>query len=226
MIEQACREMDLDPARSVMVGDRWTRRRVRAGRRHARGAGPHGPRRVAKPMRAARRRARRCYPQQFDGGSRVDSAKLLSLDRGDGEPDGRRDRRRRGRRVRVRARRARLARGAGADPRVRLHGDRARAAAATPPTTSAALGGRANLVGVVGRDEPGRRLLGVAARARRSARARPAAGAQHAGQDAHPRRRHSLGQAAGRAHRSRASATPFDRDATRRRSSAARWRPR
>ncbi len=24
MIEQACREMDLDPARSVMVGDRWT----------------------------------------------------------------------------------------------------------------------------------------------------------------------------------------------------------
>ena len=24
MIEQACREMDLDPLRSVMVGDRWT----------------------------------------------------------------------------------------------------------------------------------------------------------------------------------------------------------
>jgi D-glycero-D-manno-heptose 1,7-bisphosphate phosphatase len=23
MIQQACREMDLDPARSVMVGDRW-----------------------------------------------------------------------------------------------------------------------------------------------------------------------------------------------------------
>jgi phosphoglycolate phosphatase-like HAD superfamily hydrolase len=23
MIEQACREMDLDPSRSIMVGDRW-----------------------------------------------------------------------------------------------------------------------------------------------------------------------------------------------------------
>jgi len=31
MIEQACREMDLDPARSVMVGDRWLD--VRCGQR-------------------------------------------------------------------------------------------------------------------------------------------------------------------------------------------------
>ena len=68
----------------------------------------------------------------------------------------------------------------------------------------AALGGRAILAGVVGRDEPGRRLL--AALHTRASIARSvvrAARHQHAGQDAHPRRRHSLGQAAGGAHRSR-----------------------
>ena len=68
----------------------------------------------------------------------------------------------------------------------------------------AALGGAARLVGVAGRDETGRRLLGDAASApHRRRRRAPPGRLPHADQDAHPRRRHPLGQAAGRPHRSR-----------------------
>ena len=68
----------------------------------------------------------------------------------------------------------------------------------------AALGGDARLSGVIGRDEAGRRLLATLKRKRVDVGAilRPA-GYRDADQDAHPRRRHPLGQAAGRPHRPR-----------------------
>ena len=86
---------------------------------------------------------------------------------------------------------------------------------------AAALGARVAVVGVVGRDAAGDRLLAgaVAAYVERDGR-RPRRGLRHARQDAHPRRRRALGQAAGRADRSRRR-----RDAPRppsRRSSGAR----
>ena len=66
----------------------------------------------------------------------------------------------------------------------------------------ASLGGTVRLVSLVGRDEAGRRLFKVLPRAvERAGLSRPGR-LSHAGQDAHPRRRHSLGEAAGRAHRS------------------------
>ena len=81
MIEQACREMDLDPARSVMVGDRWLDVACgrAAGTRTVLVRTGHGL--SEADADAAGRRARGCYPQQFDGGRRVDSAQLLVADR-------------------------------------------------------------------------------------------------------------------------------------------------
>ena len=78
MIEQACRELSLDPTRSFMIGDR--RLDVVAGH----GAGTRTDSRAHRPWRArsgdaARRRAPRCYPQQFDGGGWLDSADVLAL---------------------------------------------------------------------------------------------------------------------------------------------------
>ena len=67
----------------------------------------------------------------------------------------------------------------------------------------AALGGRARLAGVVGADPEGRRLLVELPSRRRSLARRARARIPDAGQDAHSRRRRSLGQAAGRADRSR-----------------------
>ena len=48
MIEQACREMDLDPARSVMVGDRWLDVPVAGRAVRARGARAHRSRRAQR----------------------------------------------------------------------------------------------------------------------------------------------------------------------------------
>ena len=94
----------------------------------------------------------------------------------------------------------------------------------------AALGGAATLVALVGRDDAGRRLLAAFPRGVDTP-ARGAAGRlPHAGQDAHPRRRHPLGEAAGGAHRSRTrgrrSPTPGGRRgcAPRRRRAARRRR--
>src|SRR5688572_2779877 len=133
------------------------RRGVRACGRHAHGAGSFGPRRVGSRYRSAGRRARRCYPQQFDGGRRVDSAQLLSLIGAMG-----------GRTVAVigdvmadefvYGRVARVSREA---PVLILEYDSTEivpGGGGNAANNVAALGGRANLVGVVGRDEPGRRL--------------------------------------------------------------------
>ena len=79
MIEAAARDLDLDLSRSVMVGDRWLDVAcgraagvravlVRTGHGAARGRSAWSPACEA-----------RCYPQQFDGGRRVDSAQLLAL---------------------------------------------------------------------------------------------------------------------------------------------------
>ena len=73
-----------------------------------------------------------------------------------------------------------------------------------PPATSPRSAAPRALVGVAGRDETGRRLLGtlksrrIDVGARAESRRLP-----HADQDAHPRRRHSFRQAAGRPHRPR-----------------------
>ena len=75
----------------------------------------------------------------------------------------------------------------------------------------AALGGRAALVGVIGRDDAGPPAAGVAAPARGQRGIVRVDDAQHAGQDADPRRRHPFGQAAGGAHRSRRRATDRSR---------------
>ena len=113
------------------------------------------------------------------------------------------------RRVRLRPHRPRVARSAGVDPRIRRHRDRARRRRQRREQ----------------RRQPRRRgAAGVAGRPRRTGpppvqgaaahcRARglePAGRLSHAGQDPHPRRRHSLGEAAGGAHRSlyRASRSP------------------
>ena len=75
----------------------------------------------------------------------------------------------------------------------------------------AALGGAPAAVGVAGRDETGRRLLDVMRRSV-DVRARgPARRLSDADQDAHPRRRRALRQAAGRADRSRHAAVLFRR---------------
>ena len=54
MIEQACRELGLDPARSFMVGDRLDRRGVRpcGGRAVGAGATGHGAHEAEAPRRA------------------------------------------------------------------------------------------------------------------------------------------------------------------------------
>ena len=68
----------------------------------------------------------------------------------------------------------------------------------------AALGGRAQLAGLVGADPEGRRLLRSFHARRRHGAGRARARVPDARQDAHPGRRHAFGEAAGRAHRSRA----------------------
>ena len=83
----------------------------------------------------------------------------------------------------------------------------------------AALGGNAISIGIAGEDEPGRRLLESMRAAHRRQERRHAQGADHADQDAHPRRRRALGKAAGGTRRSdRACAD--SRGRTRRRSPA------
>ena len=67
----------------------------------------------------------------------------------------------------------------------------------------AALGGTPSAIGVVGADETGERLVAALGPAVWRARPGSAARLSHADQDAHPRRRRALGQAAGRADRSR-----------------------
>ena len=67
----------------------------------------------------------------------------------------------------------------------------------------AALGGRARLAGLVGSDAEGRRLLTELAAGCRSLAHRPRAAVPDAGENANPRRRRPLRQAAGGAHRSR-----------------------
>ena len=67
----------------------------------------------------------------------------------------------------------------------------------------AALGGTAVAVGVTGHDDTGRRLLDAMRRRVDVARDRARARHPHADQDAHPRRRDSFRQTAGRPHRSR-----------------------
>ena len=108
-------------------------------------------------------------------------------------------------RVCLRARGAGVARGPGADPRVRLHGDRAGRGGQCRQQRGRARRGRAP------------RLAGWARRAGASGRTCPcppggASGAGEAsrfsdrGQDAHPGRWYPLGQAAGRADRSHVTA--------------------
>ena len=82
----------------------------------------------------------------------------------------------------------------------------------------AALGGRARLAGIVGRDAEGPAARVQPAARRRAHAHRPRAAVSDAGEDAHPGRRHPFGQAAGRADRSR------DGLAARRKRSAARSR--
>ena len=138
----------------------------------------------------------------------MDSAQLLALVAALRGRSRRRDRRRGGRRVRLRARGARVARGAGADPRVRLHRG----------------GARRRRQRRQQRRGPGRPM----SRWRRWwARTSPPAGAwralharvdrrhvvrararHHAGEDAHPGRRRPLRQAAGGAHRPRRGQRP------------------
>ncbi len=83
----------------------------------------------------------------------------------------------------------------------------------------ASLGGRVQLVSLVGRDDPGRRVVGALPRGVERWRVAPAGPLSHAGQDAHSRRRHPLGEAAGRTHRSIRAGPGFERP-SRRRSSA------
>ena len=127
-------------------------------------------------------------------------------DRSPSQQEGRRRGRCRRGRVRVRQGGARLARGAGADPRVRLHRDR--------PWRRRQRGqqhGRARRPGDARRGRRPRRARpagrGGAAPPRRFA-APPARGDDaDAGQDTDPCRRHSFRQAAGRADRSRRGAS-------------------
>src|SRR5687768_11721338 len=133
------------------------RRRLRPRRRDAHGPGADRARR-ARSGGAAARRARRCYPQQFDGGRRLDSAQLPALidalsDRhvaviGDVIAD-----------EFVYGRVARVSREA---PVLILEYDSTEVVpggGGNAANNVAALGGRASLAAVVGRDESGRRLL-------------------------------------------------------------------
>ena len=136
--------------RVVMVGDRWLDRVRQA-------AGTASVRRPRRP-RGTRRGARRCYPQQSDGGRWLDSAHLLSLTGAF-----------RGRRVVVvgdvvadefvYGRVARVSREA---PVLILEYDSTEivpGGAGNAANNVAALGGSAALVAVVGRDEPARRVV-------------------------------------------------------------------
>ena len=136
--------------------------------------------------------------------SRAQGARLLAPHRRVLQPARARRRRPDRRRVHLRRGRPRLARGAGPHPEVRRDGGGAPAAPATRRTTSrrsaAARRSRASSAPI----GEGRRLLASFPSRRRigrwSSRERDVS---DAGQDAHPRRRRPLGEAAGRAHRSR-----------------------
>ena len=201
-----------------MVGDRWLD--VACGRAAGvrallvrTGHGAH------EEAHAPAGRERGCYPQQFDGGRWVDSAQLLALVGA-----------LRGRTVAVigdvvadefvYGRVARVSREA---PVLILEYDSTEivpGGAGNAANNVAALGGRAALV-AVGRT----RRAGAAAARGAASRASTGGGGprgrpRHAGEDAHPGRRHPLGQAAGGAHRSRRQA--FDRCARRAPRSSAR----
>ena len=144
----------------------------------------------------------------------IGATALLALDRRLRRHPRRRLRRPDRRRVHLRRDRARVARGAGADPQLRLDRDRAgrrrqrreqRRRARRHPVA----------IGVAGATS---RRAGCSsdARPRRRPQRRRAARLPHADEDAHPRRRHSLGQAAGRAHRSRGRAGRAGRRSRRR----------
>ena len=158
MIEQACRDLGLDPARSFMVGDRWldVACGVGAGTRAIRVLTGHGAA-EARGRRAGQREGE-CYPRQFDGGRRLDSSELAALI--DVFP---------GRTVAVigdvvadefvYGRVARVSREA---PVLILEYDSTEivpGAGGNAANNVAALGGRASLVSVIGGDDAGRRML-------------------------------------------------------------------
>ena len=153
--------------------------------------------------------------QSLDAQRPRTTAPLLSLVERLRRPPRARRRRPDRRRVHLRRGAPRVARGAGPDPEVRRDGDRAPGGAGNAASNVAALGGRARA-----RRHGRRRRRGAAAARELSARRRPPRGRARAqlpdaGQDAHSGRRHALGEAAGRADRSR------DRLAAGRRRSAA-----
>ena len=220
MIEQACARAGLDPARSCDGRRPVARRRMRRG-------APARARCSCAPATA--RTKRRCRPD----GARADAIlnnlmeavgwilrNVLALI--DALP-GRRvavigdvDRRR----VHLRPRRARVARSAGADPRVRLDRDRAgRRRQRRQQRRRARRRARRWSAWSAATSRAGGCSRRCTARVDRAALVRPAR-LPHAGQDAHPRRRHPLGQAAGGAHRS------LQRAAGRRRRRATRVRAR
>ncbi len=132
----------------------------------------------------------------------------------------RRGRRPRRRRVHLRPGRSRVARSARADSQVRLDGNRARRRRQRRAATPRRSAPRVRVVGVVGRDSAGDRLLGALPARADVQRRGPRQRLRDAGQDAHPRRRRALGQAAGRADR------PRRRGARPRRRPCGRSRPR
>ncbi len=108
-----------------------------------------------------------------------------------------------GRRVHLRPDRPRLARGAGADPRLRLDRDRAgrrrQRGAATPRRSGHGWRSSASR----GATPPAGRLVQALGRHVKTGGVVRSVGYDDARQDADPRRRRAFGQAAGRAHRSR-----------------------
>ena len=154
MIEQACRDMDLDPARSFMVGDRWLDVACGSGGRAAqshRCVRTDGRGRPPPKRRTSRPRADAILNNLMEALGGFCAAPRA--DRRAGRAQRRRHRRRRGRRVRVRPRGAGLARGAGADPRIRLDRGRAGRRRQRGQQRGGARRPR-GLVAVVGRDEP------------------------------------------------------------------------
>ena len=201
MILTAARELGLDLTRSVMVGDR--RLDVACG--HAAGVravlvrtglGAAEEEALAEDARSAAR----CYPQQFDGGRRVDSAQLLALVAA-----------LKGRRVAVigdvvadefvYGRVARVSREA---PVLILEYDSTEVvpgAGGNAANNAAALGADVTLATLVGTRRPDQAGAGRAARAGGSAPRGARARRHDAGEDADPGRRRAFRQAAGGAHR-------------------------
>ena len=170
-------------------------------------AGEQRGRGLRRPCREAMRRAaasRRCYPQHRDGGHRVGPSRARLANRwpfatgrspwwATSSPTSSSTAGSRACRARRRC-----------SSSIRLDRDRP-GGAGNAANNVAALGGRAI---ARRRRRPGRAgpaALAALRRVDRARRLRPR-GLPDAGQDAHPRRRHPLRQAAGRAHRSRVAA--------------------